>query len=61
MAKAKMFDSIEWEDSKTGIPLAGTVQRVLENSVIVSIAGTDDSTVVSHKRYRVKEVNNNEG
>ncbi|MFF5993682.1 DUF2187 family protein [Lysinibacillus sp. KU-BSD001] len=53
MAKAKPVDVIEWEDRKTKVVLTGVVRKLLEKSVIVDICGTDDATVVSHKRYEI--------
>ena len=54
MGKAKVGDSIEWEDKKAGVINRGTVRKVLSKSVIVDIDGTYDTTVVSHKRYKIK-------
>ncbi|MFL1998380.1 DUF2187 family protein [Lysinibacillus irui] len=54
MGKAKVGDSIEWEDKKTGVINTGTVRKVLSKSVIVDIDGTYDATVVSNKRYKIK-------
>lgn len=51
--KANELDFIQWEDKGTGLQLFGTVRRVLDNSVIVDVIDVDDSTVVSHKRYKV--------
>lgn len=54
MEKAKMGDVIEWEDQKNNVTRMGIVRKVLSNSVIVDIDNTYDSTVVSHKRYKIK-------
>lgn len=53
MVKAEVFDVIEWEDEKTNTMQMGDVRKVLEKSVIVGVTGTDDATVVSHKRYKI--------
>lgn len=53
--KAKALEFIEWQDKETGMKLFGTVRKVMENAVIVDVIGTDQATVVSHKRYRVIE------
>lgn len=50
---AKLNETIQWIDMVTGKLRIGTVRKILDNSVIVDIPGTDDSTVVNHKRYKV--------
>lgn len=53
--RAKEQQCIKWEDRITGITLFGIVKTVMEKSVVVIVNGLDDSTVVSHKRYKVIE------